>query len=77
MLAGDMANPQKNFEYTLIVYSIVLHRLKQAFTQAQMQIDLEKQAEKEAMDNRAIEREIELLKQDLKVDQFRKEGKEA
>jgi len=63
-----MSNPAKNFEYTLIVYSIVLHRLKQAFQQAQSQLELEKQAEKDAMDNRVIEREIELLKVDLQID---------
>lgn len=38
---------------------------------------LEKQAEKDALENRTIEREIELLKLDIYVDDLRQKGLEV
>ena len=67
-----MSNPSKNFEYTLIVYSIVLHKLKQNFEQAMQLVSLNRKAEEDAYNTRTIEREIELLKLEIDLDDIRK-----
>ena len=72
MLAGVMSNPSKNFEYTLIVYSIVLHKLKSSFEQAKELVALNRRADEDAYNTRTIEREIELLKLEIDLDDIRK-----